>query len=90
MAHKFKIGDRVICVSEYDGNQEIVGMTGTVCGPMRPDWCGVVYDSALTRGHDCRGNCDAPYGWETSYACLELYEDSANVVPAMAYEELNI
>lgn len=90
MAYPFKVGDRVICTSEYDDNQEIVGMTGTVCGPVHPNWCGVEYDSALTRGHDCRGNCDSPYGWETAYKCLKRYEDPEPVTSGMSYEELNI
>ena len=90
MTPQFKIGDRVICVSEYDGNAEIVGMLGTVCGPLNTAWCGVKYDYPLSRGHDCRGNCDSPFGWETAYKSLELYEEPTLATLEMSYEELNI
>lgn len=90
MTYPFKVGDRVICTSEYDGNKEIVGMTGTVCGPLNETWCGVEYDAPLTAGHYCRGNCDAPYGWETAYECLKAYNDEQPVAVVMPYEELNI
>ena len=86
----FKIGDRVICIAPYDGNDEIVGLTGTVCGRITSTWCGVQYDFPLTSGHSCSGNCDSPYGWETAFACLEHYVEEPPAVIAMSYEELNI
>lgn len=90
MKPPFKIGDRVICISQFDDNDEIIGMTGTICGPMNSGWCGVEYDFQLTGGHDCYGNCDAPFGWCTSYDCLKLYEESEPVASEISYEELGI
>lgn len=89
----FEIGDRVICTGVYDGNRKIVGVAGTICGPLRETWCGVEYDDDIG-GHNCHGNCDAPYGWETAYSLLELHSDLSpeEICDAieLPYEALNI
>ena len=87
----FQVGERVICTAPYDGNYDIVGMVGTVCGPINDIWCGVEFEAAFPRGHDCHGMCLKGYGWDCEYGVLEPYnEPETATVVIMPYEELNI
>lgn len=76
---KFKVGDRVKCVTVPDGNKEAVGKCGTVkkvCDGARLPIL-VDFDERLKRGHDglldakCKSNC----GWWCDLDNLELAKD---------------
>lgn len=87
---EFKVGDRVLCVAKYDGNESIVNMTGTVL-QLQPHWVSIEYDELVDEGHDCDGLCTYGYGWNTGYECLELYKEpelAAEVT--IPYEALSI
>ena len=59
--NKFSVGDRVVCVKPYDGNEKIVGVSGTVV-KAKKDYVGVAFDKDVA-GHDLDGDCIFRYGW---------------------------
>ena len=67
---KFKVGDKVKCIAEHDGNKEIVGKVGTVCTSY-DDLYGVVFDEDVS-GHSLMGKCTYGYGWNIDVQKLEL------------------
>lgn len=79
MVHEYKVGDRVICIKDYDiGGPLFVGMTGTVCVPKEQtfsDSIGVCWDSVLPNGHDCDEQCEYGRGWFVRDFHIKLYLD---------------
>lgn len=78
---KFKIGDRVICIShvdDYDGNEYIYpGVVGTVCslGSIGGDErVGVCFANDIN-GHSCNDSCADKHGWYIHENSLSLYEE---------------
>lgn len=67
------------CVVDVDGNNYIVGVTGTV---IRTDGdgtkrLGVRWDEPNGMMHTCGGACENNYGWWVPESCVErVYEDA--------------
>lgn len=78
----FQEGDRVIGTDAFDGNDDIVGMPGTIRLVEGDDMYSVEYDERIEGGHDC---------WHTHAKALAPYEDEPveNITP-MAYDEVMI
>lgn len=70
---KFKIGDRVRAVKPYDGNEMIVGKTGTVVC-LEEILIGVEFDGSID-GHGCRSNGKMDHCW---WCSEEILEPNAN------------
>lgn len=71
---KFKVGDRVKCIAEHDGNRHIVGQEGTV--RRVGDILGIAsveFDNYVC-GHDLQSGCHCKYGygWNVAPEKLEL------------------
>lgn len=82
----FKVGDRVIAISEYEGNDDIVGVTGTVIEVRGTSLYSVAYDDYIG-GHTCNGKCNDGHGWRTSARCLEFFIIPEPVI-TMSYDEV--
>lgn len=77
--NKFAVGDRVIAISESDGNASIVGVVGTVV-----EVCSHIFVGLA-------GTARVGYGWYTDVSCLELYKEPE--IPAdvnISYDEVMI
>ena len=76
---KFKIGDRVKAVKEYDGNKNIVGKIGTIVG-MCSCGCGLIaveFDDNIGSGaHTCEGKGKDGHCWW----CLDYILEPVPVV----------
>lgn len=76
---KFKKGDRVIGVKDYDG-MRLVGVKGTVAGEGEKIIM-VCWDPKFTEeeygcvGHDCVGLCEYGHGWWVKEDCIKHLED---------------
>lgn len=71
---KFKVGDRVKCIAEHDGNRHIVGQEGTVRNAASSiDMIAVEFDKYVC-GHDLQSGCHCKYGygWNINADKLEL------------------
>lgn len=71
---KFKIGDRVKAVKEYDGNKNIVGKIGTIItlNGYGTAHVGVEFDDNIGfRGHNCGGNGKNGHCWWCADYILE-------------------
>lgn len=55
-----EVGDRVLCETMIDGNDSVVGKTGTVVKITLK--CGVCFDEDV-HGHALDGDCQYGYGW---------------------------
>lgn len=74
---EFKIGDRVVCLTDYpDDNEDIrIGSTGTVCRVTPEEDCGdvgVCWDIKVEGGHHCQGTCEHGFGWFVRPYMIEL------------------
>lgn len=88
---EFLVGDRVECIRAYDGNDDIVGVTGTVCYIREDGLIAVEYDREISFGHDCNARCDYGYGWFTGRDHLILCNDAdIPITEPIPYESLNI
>ena len=80
---KFKIGDRVKAIKEYDGNENIVGKIGTVIimfDHVR-DQIGVEFDDTIGfGGHSCGGRGKDEHCWWCSDRILEPVRDNEKIV----------
>lgn len=85
----FQEGDRVIGIAEYDGNSEIVGMTGTIRS-VEGDVYGVEFDDDIG-GHSLSGSVEYGRGWFTGAIALAPYQDEpAEIAYSMSYDEVMI
>lgn len=80
---KFKIGDRVMAIKPYDGNERIVGKTGTVVGFMGAR-IGVEFDE-IVDGHSCsymglKSLGESGCCWWCPAETLEPIEDNKKIV----------
>ena len=87
----FQEGDRVIGTDAFDGNNDIVGMPGTIRLVVGTDMYSVEYDERIQCGHSCGISIQDGYGWFTHAKALAPYEDVPveNIAP-MAYDEMMI
>ena len=87
----FQEGDRVIGTAPFDGNDDIVGMTGTVRFVEGDGMYAVEYDDKIKYGHNCCINIPHGYGWHTHVKALAPYQDEpAESVHSMSYEDVMI
>lgn len=87
----FQEGDRVIGTDSYDGNDDIVGMTGTIRLVEGNGIYSVEYDDEIEGGHDCGINIPSGYGWHTHVRALAPYQDEpVESVHSMSYDEVMI
>ena len=84
----FKVGDRVIAIRAWDGNDDIVGVTGTVVEVRGTSVCSVNYDDYIG-GHTCDGKCSDGHGWRTSASCLDFFIIPEPVI-TMSYDEVMV
>ena len=80
---KFKIGDRVKAVKEYDGNKNIVGKIGTVIAlhGYGADNIGVEFDDKIGfDGHTCGGKGKYGHCWWCSDDTLEPVRRNEKIV----------
>lgn len=82
----FKVGDRVIAISAFDENEDIIGVTGTVVEVIGTTMCSVNYDYDIG-GHTCDGKCNDGHGWKTSVRCLDFFIIPEPVI-TMSYDEV--
>lgn len=76
---KFEVGDRVVCISEWDGKRSIVGVAGTVRGHLDDTIYQIEYDRDIG-GHGLSRGMNVPrgHGWNTDSECL-IYEDDPSL-----------
>ena len=87
----FQVGDRVIGTDAFDGNDDIVGMAGTIRFVGRDGMYSVEYDDKIDGGHDCGGIVPYGYGWHTHASALAPCQDElAECAPSMSYDEVMI
>ena len=80
---KFKIGDRVKAVKEYDGNKNIVGKIGTVIAlhGYGADFIGVEFDDEIDfGGHSCDGKGKDGHCWWCLDRILEPVDYNEKIV----------
>jgi hypothetical protein len=51
---KFKVGQRVKCIAEHDGNIDIIGKTGKIICHIDENLYGIEFDKEIEHGHNCR------------------------------------
>lgn len=88
----FQEGDRVIGTDVFDGNEDIVGMTGTIRLVEGDGMYSVEYDDKIEGGHDCGGLIPHGYGWHTHANSLAPYQDEPVIdgSSSMSYDEVMI
>lgn len=65
MSKKFKVGDRVRCIAEHDGNTHIIGQEGTVRAYYTAfGECAIEFDNDV-HGHSLNSSyrCEHGHGW---------------------------
>ena len=72
--HKYKVGDRVICISDRVDGNILHGRVGTIA--FIRGRIGVVFDEPVG-GHDLSGECEYGLGWWVDEDDIALYEDEA-------------
>lgn len=84
---KFKVGDRVIAFGEIDGNDNVIGVTGTV--KHYNGRYAVEFDIPVG-GHTAGGCAKDEHGWWCSGRELERYEElpDGDITIAITYEEV--
>ena len=70
-----RIGDRVLCVEESDGNCLTTQATGTVAGFGFSGEIAVEFDEDI-EGHDCCGSTVYGHGWWVDAEILELISET--------------
>lgn len=77
----FKIGDRVVCIEPFDGNNRCVGLTGTIIALKHKHWdYGVQFDEKFSGGHTCNrkgkdGHCF--YGFSSELMPIYDFDESS-------------
>ena len=88
MPTSFATGDRVIGVRGYDGNNKIIGITGTIIGVDIDGLYSVAFDEYI-QGHQLEGRCDEGHGWHVNGACLDFaFDECQQLAPSMDYDEV--
>ena len=86
---KFKVGDRVKCIAEHDGNRRIVGQKGTVRSVTSSiDIVAVEFDNyvdghCLLTPHRCKSG----HGWNVAAEKLELIPKSKHDPKIIIYRQ---
>lgn len=82
-SYKFKVGDRVRCIVEVDGNKYVKGKVGTIKTTIGGDPMsyGVEFDDQIRGGHRCAcrrdaGSCTDGHGWWCLGRDLEPADES--------------
>lgn len=85
---KFKVGDRVKCIKEYDDNKDIVGKVGTIREISLPSYI-VEFDNEIEKGHNGFGVGKKGYCWNFNInkapQYLEPYKDPAKSEKLIIY-----
>jgi hypothetical protein len=85
---KFNIGDRVVAIDVYDGNEKIVGVSGNIISIRDNGNCAVEFDEYVG-GHSLEGRCEDGYGWYVTQSCLDHLQDYLiQLAPPMSYDEV--
>ena len=70
----FKKDDRVICIKEFEGNKDIIGVAGTIISLNSDGYdCAVEFDRKIKEGHTCGGTVKLSRGWYISFDCLSFF-----------------
>lgn len=70
MSRKFKVGDTVLCIREYDGNSFILNKKGVITCMSTYDY-GVEFEVNVY-GHKLNGDAPDGFGWYVAGSCLKL------------------
>lgn len=81
-----KLGDRVLVIDEYEGNEYIKNKKGKVIN-LRRKSVGICFDEMI-HGHDCNGRCKEGYGWNVPYEILKKLRKS-KYVKQLNWEDVN-
>lgn len=81
---EFKIGDRVRCLEDDEGNAAIIDEVGTVIHQLEPGVVGVEFDVEFPDGHDCNGHAENYHGWYVFEDFLVL-EEASEQTPALSF-----
>lgn len=87
---KFKVGDRVKCIAEQDGNEAIVGQKGTVryvgdFGIISVEFDNYVYGHSLQNPY----RCERGHGWNIDADKLELIPKPEHALKIIIYSQGN-
>lgn len=87
---KFKVGDRVKCIAEQDGNEAIVGQKGTVRYVGDFGIISVEFDNYV-HGHSLQNpyRCEHGHGWNIDADKLELIPKSDHNTKIIIYTKGN-
>lgn len=85
----FIVGDRVVAIEPHDGNESIVGKTGTIMYIDEYYEMYVCFDEEIECGHTLAGRCEDGHGWHMPARCLEpLVEPDIEVMQTISYDEV--
>lgn len=87
---EFQVGDRVVLITQFAGEQKNVlpeGATGTIVHITDDSWppIGVSWAVKPKAGHDCMNHCKYGYGWFVCEDEIEIVSESEDDV-----DEVNI
>lgn len=77
---KFKVGDRVRVIKDFDGAKK--GMVGTIAVVSDEKIVGVKFDKRFWGGHDLNGGCEFGYGHWVFPDCMQLISGNKIVITA--------
>ena len=77
---KFKVGDRVRIIKDFDGAKK--GMVGTIAVVSDEKIVGVKFDKKFYGGHSLAGKCEFGYGHWVFPDCIELISGNKIVITA--------
>ena len=77
---KFKVGDRVRVIKDFDGAKK--GMVGTIAVVRDEKIVGVKFDKKFYGGHLLAGRCESGYGHWVFPDCIELISGNKIVITA--------
>ena len=85
---KFKVGDRVKCIKEYEDNKDIVGKVGTI-REIFSSTCTVEFDNKIEKGHSGFGAGKKEHCWNFNInkapQYLEPYKDLVKTEKLIIY-----
>ena len=85
----FVIGDRVVAIESYDGNESIIGKAGTIMYIDEYREMHVCFDEEIELGHTLGGRCEEGHGWHMPARCVELLvEPDVEVMQTISYDEV--
>lgn len=87
---KFKVGDRVKCIAEHDGNEAIVGQKGTIRYVGDFGIISVEFDNDV-HGHALQApyHCEQGHGWNIDAYKLELIPKPEHALKIIIYSQGN-